>query len=124
MAKETEPQGRQIITIYTRFDKPEYTLVVVKSRSVVLRTWFTLKSEMFIIFGTSVVLIILLVFKFVAMLVKNMREADERRKLELRLTGGNRSKAAKLPGLSRPTLHSKIEKYRLKLETSVKEDPF
>jgi len=42
----------------------------------------------------------------------------------LKLTGGNRSKAAKLLGLSRPTLHSKIEKYRLKLETTVKEDPF
>lgn len=40
----------------------------------------------------------------------------------LNLTGGNRSRAAKLLGLSRPTLHSKIEKYRLKLETSVKED--
>ena len=36
-------------------------------------------------------------------------------------TGGNRSKAAKLLGLSRPTLHSRIEKYDLKLETSVKE---
>jgi DNA-binding NtrC family response regulator len=40
----------------------------------------------------------------------------------LNLTGGNRSKAAKLLGLSRPTLHSKIEKYRLKFKTSVKED--
>jgi DNA-binding NtrC family response regulator len=40
----------------------------------------------------------------------------------LNLTGGNRSQAAKLLGLSRPTLHSKIEKYRIKLETSVKED--
>ncbi len=40
----------------------------------------------------------------------------------LNLTGGNRSQAAKLLGLSRPTLHSKIEKYGLKLETSVKED--
>ena len=40
----------------------------------------------------------------------------------LNLTGGNRSQAAKLLGLSRPTLHSKIEKYRLKLETTVKED--
>jgi len=39
----------------------------------------------------------------------------------LNLSGGNRSKAAKLLGVSRPTLHSKIEKYRLKLETSVKE---
>jgi DNA-binding NtrC family response regulator len=40
----------------------------------------------------------------------------------LNLTGGNRSRAAKLLGLSRPTLHSKIEKYRLKLETSVSEE--
>jgi DNA-binding NtrC family response regulator len=38
----------------------------------------------------------------------------------LSLTGGNRSQAAKLLGLSRPTLHSKIEKYNLRLETSVK----
>ncbi|NJL60472.1 MAG: hypothetical protein HC887_13360 [Desulfobacteraceae bacterium] len=38
----------------------------------------------------------------------------------LSMTGGNRSKASKLLGLSRPTLHSKIEKYRLKTEISVK----
>lgn len=38
----------------------------------------------------------------------------------LRLTDGNRSKAAKVLGLSRPTLHSKIEKYHLKFETLVK----
>jgi DNA-binding NtrC family response regulator len=40
----------------------------------------------------------------------------------LGLTGGNRSRAAKLLGLSRPTLLSKIEKYRLKVETSVTSD--
>ncbi len=40
----------------------------------------------------------------------------------LNLTDGNRSRAAKLLGLSRPTLHSKIEKYGLKLQTMVKED--
>ncbi len=39
----------------------------------------------------------------------------------LNLTSGNRSQAAKLLGLSRPTLHSKIEKYQLELETTVKE---
>jgi len=38
----------------------------------------------------------------------------------LHLTRGNRSQAAKLLGLSRPTLHSKIEKYNLKFEISVK----
>jgi nitrogen regulation protein NR(I) len=36
----------------------------------------------------------------------------------LEMTGGNRSRAARLLGLSRPTLQSKIEKYRIKLTTS------
>jgi transcriptional regulator with PAS, ATPase and Fis domain len=39
----------------------------------------------------------------------------------LNLTAGNRSRAARMLGLSRPTLHSKIEKYNLKLKTSVAE---
>jgi len=38
----------------------------------------------------------------------------------LNLAGGNRSRAARLLGLSRPTLHSKIEKYGIRFETSVK----
>lgn len=40
----------------------------------------------------------------------------------LKLAGGNRSKAARLLGLSRPTLHAKIEKYGLKMETNIKSD--
>ena len=40
----------------------------------------------------------------------------------LNITGGNRTKAAKLLGLSRPTLHSRIEKYQITFETSVKEE--
>ncbi|MGA6926590.1 MAG: sigma-54 dependent transcriptional regulator, partial [Desulfosarcina sp.] len=38
----------------------------------------------------------------------------------LNVTGGNRSQAAKLLGMSRPTLHAKIDKYDLKIETSVR----
>ncbi|MBI4963422.1 MAG: sigma-54-dependent Fis family transcriptional regulator [Desulfomonile tiedjei] len=38
----------------------------------------------------------------------------------LNLTGGNRSQAAKLLGLSRPTLLAKIEKYGIRIETAVK----
>ncbi|MBA4394547.1 MAG: Fis family transcriptional regulator, partial [Desulfobacca sp.] len=40
----------------------------------------------------------------------------------LDITNGNRSRAAKLLGLSRPTLQSKIEKYRIRMETLVKSD--
>jgi two-component system nitrogen regulation response regulator GlnG len=38
----------------------------------------------------------------------------------LDLTSGNRTRAAKLLGLSRPTLQAKIDKYRLRVQTSVK----
>lgn len=38
----------------------------------------------------------------------------------LSLTGGNRSKAAKMLGMSRPTLQSKLEKFNLMIEASVK----
>lgn len=40
----------------------------------------------------------------------------------LNLTGGNRSRAARLLGLSRPTLLARIEKYRLRFETSVQSE--
>jgi DNA-binding NtrC family response regulator len=40
----------------------------------------------------------------------------------LAMTDGNRSRAARLLGLSRPTLHAKIDKYHLKLATSVTEE--
>ena len=40
----------------------------------------------------------------------------------LNLTEGNRSRAARLLGVSRPTLQSKIEKHRLKLKTEVEND--
>ena len=40
----------------------------------------------------------------------------------LAFTDGNRSRAAKLLGLSRPTMHAKIEKYHLKIKASVKKD--
>lgn len=40
----------------------------------------------------------------------------------LNLTGGNRSQAARLLGLSRPTLLAKIEKYGITIETSVRRD--
>jgi nitrogen regulation protein NR(I) len=42
----------------------------------------------------------------------------------LNATSGNRSQAARLLGLSRPTLHAKIDKYKLTFETSVKSTTF
>ncbi len=40
----------------------------------------------------------------------------------LELSGGNRSRAAKMLGISRPTLQSKIEKYHLRIDASIKQE--
>ena len=40
----------------------------------------------------------------------------------LNITGGNRSQAAKLLGLSRPTLLAKMEKFGIKIETAARSD--
>ncbi|MBF0111741.1 MAG: sigma-54-dependent Fis family transcriptional regulator [Desulfamplus sp.] len=37
----------------------------------------------------------------------------------LNITGGNRSRAAKMLGISRPTFHSKIEKYQIKIGSNI-----
>ncbi len=41
----------------------------------------------------------------------------------LKITNGNRSQAAKLLSVSRPTLHSKIDKYNIKLKTEILDEP-
>ncbi len=74
-----DEKGREVIVTYTGFEKPNFSLVVVKPKSVVLKTWITLQGEMFFIFFASVFVIIMIVIKVSDTLVMNIKEADERR---------------------------------------------
>jgi DNA-binding protein Fis len=40
----------------------------------------------------------------------------------LRLTQGNQTHAARLLGLTRPTLQAKMQRYNIRRETSIRED--
>jgi two-component system NtrC family sensor kinase len=51
---------------------------------VVLKSWYTLKSELFFIFIAGVMVIILVVFKLTDLLVKRAKEADEKRESAFR----------------------------------------
>ena len=84
LAEENDSKGRAVISVYTHFDKLDYALVLVKPRSVILKTWFTLKSEMFFIFAVSTIVIILVIVKLTDVVVKNVQKADERRELAYR----------------------------------------
>jgi two-component system NtrC family sensor kinase len=74
-------QGREILLAYTYFVSPSFILVAVKPRGEVLRSWYTLKTELFLIFVASVVVIFLVVFKLTDMFVKRIEESDYRREL-------------------------------------------
>jgi len=77
----TDHQGREILLAYTYFVSPSFILVAVKPRGEVLRSWYTLKTELFFIFVASVVVIFLVVFKLTDTFVKRIEESDYRREL-------------------------------------------
>jgi len=84
LTEEIDNEGREIFMAYTRFVEPEFTLIVVRPSSLILKTWFTFRTEIFFIFLGSVLVIVLLVFKLTDIQVKHIKEADEKRELAFR----------------------------------------
>jgi two-component system NtrC family sensor kinase len=84
VVEAVDPKGHEVLMAYAPFEEHGFTLVLIKPQSVVWRSWHTLQNKMFYIFVISVVLIILVVFKLSGNLVKNLREADEKREYAFR----------------------------------------
>ena len=76
--------GRDIFIAYSYLVEPEYTLVVVKPSSLILKTWFTFRTEIFFIYIASVLIIVLLVYKITDAQVNHIKDADEKRELAFR----------------------------------------
>jgi len=79
-----DSKGRDILLAYTYFNSPSFILILVKPRSEVLKSWYTLKSEIFFIFVASVVIIFMVVFKLTDVLVKRIEESDKRQQITFR----------------------------------------
>jgi len=82
--EQVDPQGREIFQASTYFVHPSFILVVVKPRSEVLKSWYTLKSELFFLFLASILVIFLVVFKLTDILVKRIKDSDEKREAAFR----------------------------------------
>jgi two-component system NtrC family sensor kinase len=82
--EQKDPNGNDVFLAYTYFVDSPYVLMVVKFRSEVLKTWYALKSEIVLLFLGSVFVIFLVVFKLTDILVKRMRESDEKREAAFR----------------------------------------
>ncbi|MBS3754505.1 MAG: two-component sensor histidine kinase [Desulfobacterales bacterium] len=80
----TDPQGREIVMIYSRLIKHDFTLVMILPKTSVFKAWHSLKQEMSYMFVISVILIVLVIFSSTHLLVKRIREADEKREIAFR----------------------------------------
>jgi two-component system NtrC family sensor kinase len=82
--EEKDPKGRDILLTYAYFNRSDYILMAVKPRAEVLQAWYTLKSELLLLFLGSVALIFIVVFRLTRIMVERMRESDNRRELAFR----------------------------------------
>ena len=84
VVEEVDPQKRDMLIAYAPFIRSDYILVLVKPRSAVLKSWYTLRSRMLFIFAISVVIILIVVLKLTDTVTKRVKEADEKRELAYR----------------------------------------
>lgn len=85
MSEEKDPLGRgKVLVLQSKLTIADFSLLIVKPQSVLLKSWYTLQSEMFFLLLGSCVLIIIVVFKTAAFLVNQIKTSDERRESAFR----------------------------------------
>ncbi len=84
VVEKKDPNGIDVFLAYAHLPYPEYTLVIAKPHSAVLKAWYALKSDLVVVFLVSSALILIVVFRLTDILVSRIREADQRRELAFR----------------------------------------
>ncbi len=83
ITEATDAKGRQLLLACSGFGNADYTLVIATPRSVVMRSWYALKSDALLVYAVSLLIIIFMVIKMAGALVKRIKESDERREIAL-----------------------------------------
>lgn len=76
--------GRDVLLAYSYFNRTDFILMVVKPRAEILKAWYTLKSELLLVFCASVLVIFFVVLRLTKMLANRMMESDTKRELAYR----------------------------------------
>jgi two-component system, NtrC family, sensor kinase len=82
--EKTDPKGREVLVTYAFLNRPDFILMLIKPRTEILKSWYTFKTELFLVFLASVVIIVLAVLRLTHILVERLKKADDRRELALR----------------------------------------
>ncbi|PID77760.1 MAG: two-component sensor histidine kinase [Deltaproteobacteria bacterium] len=76
-------KGREILAGYSNIHS-EYIFVIVKPKSVILKSWHTLKSKMFLLLGISVIIIIITSLRLSNIVTRRIKIAEERRETAMK----------------------------------------
>ncbi|ABB37121.1 integral membrane sensor signal transduction histidine kinase [Oleidesulfovibrio alaskensis G20] len=79
VVESTGLNGQKIFVGHVNFGNPELTLVLVQPISVAYKAWNKLRMEMLTLFLGSTVLIVFVVWALTGVLVRRIREADDKR---------------------------------------------
>ncbi len=71
--------GQEVVIASVGFNTAGYTLVIVKPRSVVLQSWYALKTELLAVFTICFVLIVIAIIKITDVMIERLKTSDEKR---------------------------------------------
>jgi two-component system NtrC family sensor kinase len=78
------PDNQEFIVAYAPLKHAEYLMVVLRPASILLKSWYTLKSEMFIVLLLGMIGILFAVVRLTDLMVKRIQAADARREAAFR----------------------------------------
>ncbi len=79
-----DSRGNPAFLAYIYFADSPYILAMVKPQTEVLKSWYSMKTELLLLFLGSVLVIFLVVFRLTDLLVKHMQQSDEKREAAFR----------------------------------------
>ncbi len=78
------PNGEELMVAYAPLSHADYVLLVVRTGASVLRSWYSLKKEMLIVFLLGILGIIIASLRLTNLMVKRIQAADIRREAAFR----------------------------------------
>jgi two-component system NtrC family sensor kinase len=84
IVERTDSSGKEVLVGYAYFNRSDFILMVVKPKAEVLKAWYTLKSELLLVFIVGVLVIVFVVIRLTRVLVERLQISDEKRELAYR----------------------------------------
>lgn len=84
VVERVDPRGRSVMVTYCYFPNADFIFMLIKPQAQVMKAWYTLKADLFIVFAISVGLIVAVVLRLTKSMFDKMKEADDKRALALK----------------------------------------